>query len=167
DLSKIDAGKMDFSKDIFLASDYINENISMIKPQLKSKNITLEINTDKQPVEIIGDKRKCNQIMLNLLSNAFKYTPENGKIIVSTKLSKTGIIEFSVIDNGVGIKKEDHNKIFEEFYQADHDRDQALGGAGIGLALTKKLVNLHKGSIGVKSKPGKGSKFWFTLPINS
>jgi len=102
--------------------------------------------------------------MLNLLSNAVKYTPEKGRIDI--RAEKDGhLARISVTDTGIGIKKEDQKKVFDEFVQLDRARDENLGGTGIGLALTRRLVEMHGGDIGVDSEPGKGSTFWFVLPL--
>ncbi len=101
--------------------------------------------------------------MFNLLSNAIKFTPEGGRVDIKT--TRTGSwVKTEVRDTGIGIEKEKIACLFSEFYQVDKTRDEQLGGTGIGLALTRRLVELHRGEIGVESEPGKGSNFWFTLP---
>jgi CheY-like chemotaxis protein len=103
--------------------------------------------------------------MLNLLSNAVKYTPVGGVIAVRLRTAAGGQARIEVEDNGVGIAPQEQTRIFQEFYQSDHVRDEALGGTGIGLALTRRLVEMQAGEIGVTSQLGKGSVFWFTLPL--
>ena len=105
--------------------------------------------------------------MINLLSNAIKYSPIQSKIAVKTEIYKDTFLKISVIDEGMGIREEDQQAIFSEFYQTDHVRDEAMGGTGIGLALTKRLVDMHGGEIGLESEFGKGSTFWFTLPLGN
>ena len=100
--------------------------------------------------------------MLNLLCNAIKWTPENGLRVIRTESVGDSAIRISVQDSGVGIPADQIEDIFSEFYQVDRVRDEGMGGAGIGLALTRRLVELHAGKIGVESTPGQGSKFWFT-----
>ncbi|MBT4784828.1 MAG: response regulator, partial [Candidatus Marinimicrobia bacterium] len=144
-------------KDIFL------EVVGLIQPQLVEKRIKLKQLIDPTVETVVCDFRKVKQIMINLLSNAIKYTPENGTIeMVITK--ENGFTKIIVTDNGIGISELDQEIIFDEFAQANRSRDEALGGTGIGLALSRRLVELHGGQIGVESEEGKGSKFWFILP---
>jgi signal transduction histidine kinase len=102
---------------------------------------------------------------MNLLSNALKYTPEGGQVEIRAARGVDLQARIEVRDTGIGIEADEREKIFSEFYQADSVRDGKLGGVGIGLALTRRLVELHGGKIGVESEPGKGSTFWFTLPL--
>ncbi|MFN3532709.1 MAG: response regulator [Candidatus Brocadia sp.] len=115
---------------------------------------------------LCADLIKFKQMLYNLLSNAIKFTPENGKITIRTKSFKNGrdFIEVRVTDTGIGIAPEDYSKIFEEFKQVDSSYSRKYEGTGLGLALTKKLVELHGGKIGFESKVGAGSTFYFTLP---
>ena len=103
---------------------------------------------------------------MNLLSNALKYTDPGGKISVAVASRKDGFAQVSIQDSGIGIPEHELDQIFSEFYQVDHLRDASLGGTGIGLALTKRLVEMHGGSIGVHSQLGEGSRFFFTLPLS-
>ena len=111
-----------------------------------------------------ADERKFKQIMLNLLSNAVKFTPEGGKVSVAAK-SNGSAIEVSVTDTGVGIAPEDQAIVFEEFRQVGRDYTRKAEGTGLGLALTRRFVELHGGAISLSSALGKGSIFTFTLPI--
>ena len=110
-----------------------------------------------------GDKRKAKQVLLNLLSNALKFTPEGGRIDVSARL-QNGVAEVSVTDTGVGIAPEDQEAVFEEFRQVG-TADKKVEGTGLGLALSRKFIELHGGRIWVESEVGKGSTFTFTLPL--
>jgi signal transduction histidine kinase len=113
-----------------------------------------------------GDERKFKQIVLNLLTNAVKFTPEGGRVTMDAQ-RVNGAYVFSVTDTGVGIAAEDQQKIFEEFRQVGNDYARKAEGTGLGLALTKRLVELHGGSIRVRSAVGQGSTFTFDLPIPS
>jgi signal transduction histidine kinase len=112
---------------------------------------------------VVGDERKIKQILLNLFSNAVKFTPDGGRIGVRAGLTDAGV-EIAVTDTGVGIAPEDHATIFEEFRQVGNDYGRKREGTGLGLALTRRFVELHGGRIRVESEPGKGSTFTFTLP---
>ena len=113
---------------------------------------------------IRGDERKVKQVLLNLLSNALKFTPEGGRIEVRAAMNE-GMAEISVVDTGVGIAPEDQEAIFEEFRQVG-TADKKVEGTGLGLALSRKFIELHGGRIWVQSEPGKGSTFSFTLPTS-
>ena len=112
---------------------------------------------------IRGDERKVKQVVLNLLSNAIKFTPEGGRIDVGARVHD-GVAEIAVADTGVGIAPEDQGAVFEEFRQVG-TADKKVEGTGLGLALSRKFVELHGGRIGVTSQVGQGSTFTFTLPL--
>jgi signal transduction histidine kinase len=122
------------------------------------KKITLNFNTIEENLNVYVDKDKVEKIINNLLSNAFKFTPEGGKIDFTVeKLIEDA--EIRIADNGIGIEKERKDKIFDRFYQVDGSHTREGEGTGIGLALTKELVELHKGKIEVESEYGKGTTF--------
>ncbi len=162
DLSKIDAGKTHLELEEFPPQELIDGIVELMKPEFENKHLKLTATEDPSIKSMVADRRRCKQIMINLLSNAVKYTPEDGKVHI--EVSKSGeYIQFSVSDTGIGINPADQENIFSEFHQADRARDEALGGTGIGLALTRRLVELHGGEIGVESD-STGSVFWFNLP---
>ncbi|MCH8209483.1 MAG: response regulator, partial [Nitrospinae bacterium] len=163
DMAKIDAGAMDLLLEECLPGDGLDQALGMMKTQLSKKGHKLVTYIDPKVGTVTCDCKKVKQILLNLLSNAIKYTPENGEIEVKI-IKVERHVKFIVSDTGVGIPEADQKKIFDEFYQVDRMRDEALRGTGIGLALTRRFVELHGGDIGVESEPGKGSTFWFTLP---
>lgn len=161
DFSKIESGKMDLFIEKFDSSKIIEEVISSIKSNAIQKNITIDIELTN--IILHADIIKFKQILLNLLSNAIKFTNNNGKITIRTKVKKKELI-IEVEDNGIGIIEEDNDKIFKYFRQVDSSPSRNQEGTGLGLALAKKLVELHNGTIGFKSKKGEGSKFWFSIP---
>jgi len=118
---------------------------------------------DRRLGEFVADERKLKQVLVNLLSNAVKFTPEGGRVGVRAAPAN-GEVEVSVSDTGVGIADADQELIFEEFRQVGSDYARKHEGTGLGLALTKRLVELHGGRIWVKSELGKGSTFTFALP---
>jgi signal transduction histidine kinase/ActR/RegA family two-component response regulator len=166
DIAKIDAGTMDLDCEDIPVEEFIYASQTMMNPQFKEKNLDVETYVDPELTTIQADRRKWKQIMLNLLSNAVKYTPEDGQISINVTKRDSESILIEVHDTGIGIHEEDIQKVFTDFYQTERVRDQQLGGTGIGLALTKRMVELHKGEIGAESEPGKGSMFWFSLPIS-
>ncbi|MFA6989613.1 MAG: HAMP domain-containing sensor histidine kinase [Candidatus Gastranaerophilaceae bacterium] len=161
DIAKIEAGSMNLSYEKFDSSELIAETVSSINSLADQKNISVKL--DVKNIIVKADKGKVRQIIYNLLSNAIKFTPEKGNIIVKSDFNNSNLI-VSVEDTGIGIAKSDHDKIFEEFRQIDSSYSRLQEGAGLGLTLTKKLVELHEGSIQFESTVGVGSRFWFILP---
>ncbi len=165
DIAKVDAGAVELFPEPIDPRQLAEAPLAMMNAQFLEKNLAVETHTDPGLGPVLLDKRKYNQIMLNLLSNAVKYTPEGGRITVNVQKSGDGdTLYVSVRDTGCGIAANQQTKIFSEFHQADQVRDTDLGGTGIGLALTRRLVLLQGGDIGVESKVGEGSLFWFKLP---
>ena len=164
ELAKIDSGIVDLELTELNPEELVKSSISLVNYMAKRKNINIETKIDKNLGAVLGDLRRSKQIILNLLTNAVKYSEQNGVIHVNVHRQNDLYIRFEIIDYGVGIETGELGKIFTEFHQIDRRRDEALGGTGIGLSLAKRLVELQNGHIGVKSELEKGSKFWFTLP---
>ncbi len=165
DLARIDAGAVKLQPVRFAPSQICEALTRLLTAQAREKRLRLIVGHDPRVGDIEADIQKARQIMLNLLTNAVKFTPADGTITVRTAPEGDDWVRISVADTGVGIEPEAIPHLFEEFYQSDRTRDQALGGAGIGLALTKRLVELHGGTIEVESVPGSGATFSFTLPM--
>lgn len=165
-VAKIDAGAMELELEPTAVNDFINPTVAMMASQFKKKAIQVITHLDPNLPSVAVDVKKCKQIMLNLLSNALKYTPTGGKVEIRTSQANHQF-RVEVIDSGIGIEANEIDKIFTEFYQTDRVRDAQMGGTGIGLALTRRLVELHGGKIAVTSKVGVGSTFWFTIPIKN
>ncbi len=165
DLSKIEAGRMELETETFHLPQAIENALILVRERTTRHGIKLERVIDERLGDFVGDERKLKQILLNLLSNAVKFTPEGGQIKVEARLGDASAI-ISVTDTGVGIAREDHEKIFEEFRQVGKDYTKKREGTGLGLSLTRKFVELHGGKIWVESEIGKGSKFTFTLPVH-
>jgi signal transduction histidine kinase len=166
DLSKIEAGRMELDLARFDVPSAIGNALTLMRERASRHLVTLQATIDGNLGEITADERKFKQILLNLLSNAVKFTPEGGKVRVRAARSN-GRLEIAVADTGVGIAPEDHEAVFEEFKQLGKDYTKKSEGTGLGLALTRKFVELHGGSIRLESAPGKGSTFTFTLPDRS
>jgi Amt family ammonium transporter len=164
DLSKIEAGKFELQNEEFSVEETIHEVLNTITECSHKKDICLRTYILEDIPSIRADKVKFKQIMYNLLSNAIKFTPENGKITINAKLMDHHI-QIAVSDTGIGIKPEDMEKLFEAFRQVDGSYARRYEGTGLGLILTKRLIELHGGKIWVKSMYGKGSTFTFTLPL--
>ena len=163
DLSKIEAGKMELELARFDLPAAIENALILVKGRAANHSIALGLEVDHRLREFVADERKLKQVLVNLLSNAVKFTPEGGRVEVRAASANRGV-EISVSDTGIGIAVEDHELIFEEFRQVGSDYARKREGTGLGLSLTKRLVELHGGRIWVKSEVGKGSTFSFTLP---
>jgi len=164
DLSKIESGKMQMSKEIFNVKSAIKEALNIVSPLLIQKKQNIKFECKDESFEICADRRKFHQILYNLISNAIKFTPENGTIEI--KATKDGkFLKVSVKDNGIGIPPAFHEKIFAKFQQVDSSYSSKQGSTGLGLTITKELVSLHGGKIILESKLNKGSTFIFTIPI--
>jgi len=164
DLSKIEAGRMELELSDFHLPQAIDNALTLVRERAGRRGIALAHTMDQRLGEIRGDERKIKQVLLNLLSNALKFTPEGGRIEVAA-VSKDGLAEVSVSDTGVGIAPEDQEKVFEEFRQVG-TADKKVEGTGLGLTLCRKFVELHGGRIWVKSQVGMGSTFSFTIPTD-
>lgn len=143
--------------------DVFKEVYEMINYIANSKKIDLQYNFEDKEVVVQAYGDYLKQLLLNLIDNAIKYTPEGGQVTVN-QFTKNDEIVIEVIDNGVGIPKEDQSKIFQRFYRVDKARSRSVGGTGLGLAITKHIVHSLKGSIGLESQLGEGSKFIVKLP---
>ena len=146
-----------------LLYDVFKEVYEMINYIANSKNIDLSYNFEDEKIVVQAYSDYLKQLLLNLIDNAIKYTPEGGKVTVN-QFTRNDEIVIEVIDNGVGIPKEDQSKIFQRFYRVDKARSRSVGGTGLGLAITKHIVHSLKGSISVESELGEGSKFIVRLP---
>ena len=163
DLSKVEAGKMELQHDFFSISDSMGDIHSIVRDMANKKHLDIQFIIPDDLPDIYADKVKFKRIMYNLLSNAVKFTPERGSIIVNASFDGTEYL-ISVADTGIGIDPKDHEIIFEEFMQIDSSQSRQYEGTGLGLALSKKLVELHGGKIWIESDGlGTGSKFSFTL----
>ncbi len=163
DLSKIEAGRMELELTDFDLPQAIDNALIVVRERAGRRGIALEHSVDERLGEVRGDERKVKQVLLNLLSNALKFTPEGGRVEVRAGIVD-GKAEISVTDTGVGIAAEDQGAIFEEFRQVGTAEKKAEG-TGLGLTLCWKFVELHGGRIWVKSDVGVGSTFSFTLPM--
>jgi signal transduction histidine kinase len=163
DLSKIEAGRMELELADFHLPSALENALILVRERASRRGIALGHTIDAALGMLRADERKVKQVLLNLLSNALKFTPEGGRVDVRAWL-RDDFAEISVADNGVGIAPEDQEAVFEEFRQVG-TADKKVEGTGLGLALSRKFVELHGGQIWVTSQLGEGSTFTFTLPV--
>jgi PAS domain S-box-containing protein len=167
DLSKVESGKADVILSSFSVQALLAISLTMLREKAMKHSIDLECSVEPEAdIEIVSDERKIKQVVFNLLSNAVKFTPDGGKVRVDARRMKEGLIEISVSDTGIGIKKEDLGRLFKEFTQLDSPLQKRYEGTGLGLALSKRLIEMLGGSIGVSSEEGKGSTFSIALPLD-
>jgi two-component system phosphate regulon sensor histidine kinase PhoR len=163
-LSRIETKEFQLKMEAIPLRDFIDDVVEFVKEPAEKKKISLSRNEIPSSLAVQADRDYLEQILINLLDNAIKYTPEGGRVTVSAIEKDSKEIQFSVEDNGIGIPKEDLSRIFERFYRVDKGRSKELGGTGLGLSIVKHLVQAHGGRVWVESQLGKGSTFYFTLP---
>jgi len=167
DFSKIEAGKLRTESVPFELRSLIDQVIDLIMPQVEGKGLTLSCVVDESiPETLLGDPGRLRQILLNLLSNAVKFTAA-GEVSLELNAKETSpaavSVEFSIRDTGIGISPEQQTSLFQPFTQADASTTRRFGGTGLGLTISRRLVELMHGSMGLRSQPGEGSTFWFGL----
>jgi signal transduction histidine kinase/HAMP domain-containing protein len=165
DLQRIAAGQMELNAEPVELAGLIDEATGTVQAQAQQHRHALVIMPPPPGVRVQADRGRVRQILLNLLSNAIKFTPDGGRITVTASLDNGGdFARIAVADTGIGIARDDQPKLFKEFAQIDASASRKYEGTGLGLALSKRLVELQGGEIGLDSDVGKGSTFWFTLP---
>ena len=163
DLSKLEAGHVVLDKTLIKFADYFEDFNVLLEAEAESRNLTLKVDLTDAPEYCYADPKRLKQIVLNLVNNAFRYTPEGGTVTIVAKQEENSLL-FSVQDTGMGIAPEDVERIFDRFYRTDRSRDRESGGSGLGLAITKALVEAHGGQIKVASQLNVGTTFTVMLP---
>jgi signal transduction histidine kinase len=161
DLTKVEAGKMEFRPEELELAPLVHEVVDALRPASAARHVTLEMNTAGVPEPVWLDPARMRQVLYNYLSNAIKFTPEGGRVLVRATLHEEQTLLVEVEDTGVGIAPEDVTRLFMEFEQLSPGTH---GGTGLGLALTRRMVEAQRGRVGVRSEPGRGSTFWASLP---
>jgi signal transduction histidine kinase/ActR/RegA family two-component response regulator len=164
EVSRIDAGAAVLHPEAIAIQDLLEAPVAMLRVQAEKRGVELVVEPTPDLPMLMCDRQRANQILLNLLDNALKYTAEGGRVTLRAR-REDAHARIEVSDTGIGITPEHQTTIFEEFEQADRMRDEALGGIGMGLPLCRRLARLHGGQIGLESTVGAGSTFWFTLPL--
>jgi protein-histidine pros-kinase len=167
DLSKVEAGRMDLHPESFRVVDAVDEVTALLSPLANQKRITIRQSISAKIDAVTLDRQKFKQVMFNLVSNAVKFTPDGGHVDIVVDLWSAAVLRLAVRDDGIGIRGEDVPRLFAEFQQLDSSSARPYGGTGLGLALTRKIVELQHGTISVNSEPGKGSTFTVMLPLET
>jgi len=165
DLSRIEAGQSDLkptSLPVVALTKEVAENLWSMAAE---KHISLEVASADASVTVWADRDKVTQVLMNLIGNAVKFTPSHGKVAVAIQRSGDEWVQISVADTGLGIPADEATQIFEKFYQIATEGRQKTTGTGLGLAIAKSLVEMQRGKIWVESEVGRGSTFFFTLPV--
>ena len=166
DVSRIESGRIELKKQQIDIHELIQGATESIRPHIEEKHQTLDIVIPSSLPEVYADVDRVTQVLINLVSNATKYTPQNGKLIIKADTPE-GFVRISVIDNGIGLSPAELEKLFTRFFRADNHTTREVGGTGLGLWISRSLVEMHGGAISVESEKEKGSTFSFTLPVNT
>jgi len=166
DLSKVEAGRMELDLSTFDVGAALANAMTLVRERAQRHGIALGKTVEPTLGEVTADERKVKQILVNLLTNAVKFTPDGGSVDVMARRESEAIV-IAVRDTGIGIAPEDHEAVFEEFRQVGHHYTNKQEGTGLGLTLTRRIVELHGGRIWVESELGKGATFTFTIPFKS
>jgi signal transduction histidine kinase/ActR/RegA family two-component response regulator len=174
DMSKIEAGKLELAPMEFVVEVMVNHVISLMKFRVEEKQHEVFAQIDEDvPVAIVADSQRLTQVLINLLTNAVKFTPEGGsiKLLIHNRTDQyevddeNCVLEFEVIDTGIGISHEAKEQLFQAFQQADNSISRRFGGTGLGLAISQRIVTMMHGTIQVDSVPNQGSRFYFTIQV--
>jgi len=165
DIARIESGKTTMAIEEVDLNTIISDVDEIISPQAEELKIKFKTNVNTRLEKILADRIQLERVLINLLSNSLKFTPQNGEIGLNVT-SDNEYIQFEVYDTGEGIEEKDLEKIFHEFYRADNAINREKKGTGLGLSLVKQIIEAHGGEIWVESKPGIGSHFFFKLPLN-
>jgi two-component system sensor histidine kinase VicK len=164
-LSRLDSKQSMMSKSSTLVSEMLEEVADRFSFQLQQRKIQILIQVEPGVTRLLLDRDKIDQVLDNLVSNAIKYTGDEGAIRLEARKIEKDVLEISVQDNGIGIPKKDLSRIFDRFYRVDKARSRNMGGTGLGLSIAREIVKAHGGSISLESELGQGTRVVFTLPI--
>jgi signal transduction histidine kinase len=165
DLQRIAAGRMELRPEPIALAGLLDETTGSVHAQAQKRGHALVVEPPPPDLRVLADRGRIRQVLLNLLSNAIKFTPDGGRITVAAAaVNGAATARVAVTDSGIGIAPDDQAKLFQEFVQLDASASRKYEGTGLGLALSRRLIELHGGTIGVDSEVGRGSTFWFTLP---
>jgi len=170
ELAQAEAGQLSLKIGPLDLAVLIERNANLFNELANAKEISLNVVLPADLPLALADPDRIQQVLYNLLSNALRHTPPTGKIVISAESLKSSppVLRISVTDTGTGIEPQQIQHVFDRFWRADKSRTRSIassGGSGLGLAITKQLVELHQGQVGVSSELGRGSCFWFTLPL--
>ena len=161
DLSRLESGETELKRARIFLAPLVEEVRQTLQNRLTEKNLSFSV--ELGPTAVWADEDRIREVLVNLLDNAVKYTPDGGSIKVS-EVDHGDMQEFIICDTGIGIPRESIPRLFERFYRVDKARSREMGGTGLGLSIVKHIIDRHEGKVWVQSEVGKGSCFHFTLP---
>jgi signal transduction histidine kinase len=161
-MASLESDQVRFEPKPYRLDKQIRDLILASEPQWQDKGIEMDVSLAE--TEITADEDLLSQVWTNLIHNSIKFTPQGGKISIALR-PRGEQIEFEITDTGIGISKEDQERVFERFFKADPARTRAAGGSGLGLSIAKKIIEMHRGTIGVQSELGTGATFTVVLPV--
>ncbi|MGE5396558.1 MAG: ATP-binding protein [Chitinophagales bacterium] len=164
ELSRVEAADPDLKLTSFNMYEVITDTVTKLEQQTKTKNVIIDLELSAQNSEVQADRDRIDQVMINILDNAIMHSPENGTVRISLS-STSDEVEVIVADEGHGVPDGEEDRIFERFYRVDRSRSRKAGGTGLGLSIAKHIIEVHKGTIGVKTNDSGGASFYFTLPL--
>lgn len=165
DVAKVEAGRLELDCQPLSVDTLCQSSLRLVREAAAKKHLTLDLRLDAAAPQVVGDGRRLKQVLVNLLGNAVKFTPDGGRIMLTTTADReTQCLEIAVRDSGIGIAATDLPKLFQPFHQIDSSLSRQHAGTGLGLALVRRLVELHGGSVAVESREGEGSCFTVSLP---
>jgi signal transduction histidine kinase len=166
DISRLEEGRLSLDLQALDVATIIDQTVAAARPVAEQKHISVGVDVPDDLPDIYGDSQRVSQVLTNLLSNAIKYTHETGSVSIAVCVDDpAGMVKVSVVDTGVGISADLLPHVFDRFYRAEHDLRRNIVGVGLGLSITKKLIEAQGGQIWAESEEGRGSTFTFTLPI--
>jgi two-component system phosphate regulon sensor histidine kinase PhoR len=163
DLSRIEAGELAIELQPVSVAAAVHRAVEVLEPAARDKNVTLELDIESGS-NVVADEKALDQVILNLLDNAVKYTRDGGQILVRLRPSNDGALRVEVADDGPGVPEQHRARIFERFYRVDAGRSRELGGTGLGLSIVRHLMEAMRGEVGFEPNTPRGSTFWFKLP---
>ena len=167
EITKLESGKQQLHLQYFIIQDLVNEVFDALMIKTQTKNIKCTIKKGcEQPITVYADKEKIRQVIINFVDNAIKYGNQDGHVEASIYKTDKQNVLFEISDDGIGIAEEHLPRIFERFYRTDYGRSRNIGGTGLGLAICKHIIEAHGQLIHVRSTPGVGTTFGFTLSKN-
>jgi len=164
DISRIETGALKLDIKPFRIDDLVFEVVVSLRPEIEAKEVSLIVDVPPDLPEVWGDRARIIQVLTNLVTNAYKYTPVGGQIAITAQQVDDSV-QVDVTDTGIGIAPQDQEKLFTRFFRADHPGVRRVAGTGLGLSIAKSIVEMHGGRIWVKSQLGEGSTFSFTLSL--
>lgn len=166
EIARLETGQLELQMSAFSLRRLVTDVVESVEPQARDRSITIKTRFESEVPPVYGDASQLRQVVVNLVDNAIKYSHDNGNVSIRLQhMRASNRVEFSVKDDGVGIRKEDISRVTERFFRVDKSRSRSAGGTGLGLSIVKHILAAHSQELEIKSRAGKGSTFAFSLPV--